>query len=200
MPWYTPRMWLRKSSIRPVPTYARIGSGVLEQVRAALMTDSDDAQERLDDAFADFEEYQPALADYMATVLGRPLGDTILALGYFLSLAIWLAFQHGHGRALKKVTEDELSATKELLDLDETLRQTDASEALDTDDVIATEQPALLAFIREHIEATLDVQGDEMDLDELQVIYRAVLIETLALSYAVQPPAGFPLSKSEVQA
>lgn len=191
------RMWLRKSSIRPVPPYARIGPGVLEQVRAALLTDSDDAQEQLDDAFADFEEFQPALADHMAGVLARPLGDTVLALGYFLSLAVWLAFQHGHGRALKKVTPEELMATTELVDLDETMRQADPAEALDTDDVIAMEQPALLGFIREHIEATLDVQGRDLNLDELQIIYRSVLIETLALSYAVQPPAGFPLSKSE---
>jgi hypothetical protein len=34
----------------------------------------------------------------------------------------------------------------------------------------------------------------------VHTIYRLVLIEILALSYAVREPAGYPMAKTEIQA
>ncbi len=193
-------MWVRKSSIRQIPTYARIGSGILERVRHQILVQSEESEEALDQAFEEFELAQPLVYAHVSRELEKPLGETARALGYFLSLAIWLAFQEGHGRAMKTVTQDELVATTELLEFDSQLRQTDGGEPLETDDVISMEQPDLMHFIHEQIEATLDGQNEEIDSDHLQTVYRMVLIELLSLSYSVQAPAGFPLTKSEAQA
>lgn len=193
-------MWVRKSSIRPVASFARIDAHTLDSVRGLLLTDEGEAEDVLDEAFERFEDSQPALAHKLGDVLGRPLGETALALGYFLSLSVWLAFDRLHGRSLNQVTEEELEATCELLALDESLRQGDPNEQLETDDVVAMEQPALVRFVHEHLEATLDLHGDSVDVSELQQIYRAVLEEILALSYAVRTPMGFPVTKAEVLA
>lgn len=193
-------MWVRKSSIRQVPTYARIGAGVLDRVREELLVTSEESEEALDEAFEEFEIAQPVVYGHVTRQLEDPLGETARALGYFLSLAVWLAFQEGHGRSMKAVTKDELRATAELLAFDTELRKSEPGESLETDDVIRMEQPELMQFIHQQIQATLDGAGEPMDAEDLQTVYRMVLVELLSLSYAVKAPAGFPLSKSEAQA
>ncbi len=193
-------MWVRRSAIRPVPSYARVTSRAIEAVRDSLADDDDEAREQLDDAFDRFERSQPTLATRIADELGRPLDETALALSYFLSLAVWLAFENAHGDHIDEISEQELTATEELLTLDEELRRADPAEALDSDDVIAMEQPHLLEFLHEHVDATLEAHADDIDVDDVHVVYRAVLIEILALSYAVQRPAGYPVAKTELLA
>jgi hypothetical protein len=101
---------------------------------------------------------------------------------------------------MNEIGDDELTATEELLTLDEELRRADPAEALDSDDVIAMEQPYLLAFVHEHVDATLEAHADEVDVDDVHVVYRSVLVEILALSYAVQRPSGYPVAKTELLA
>ena len=143
---------------------------------------------------------QPALASHLAEALGQPLDETALALGYFLALTVWLAFERAHGQHLDAVTEEQIRATIELLTLDEELRRADAAESLDTDDVVAMEQPHVLAFIHEHIDATLDAHAEQIDVDDVHTVYRLVLVEVLALSYAVRRPDGYPVGKTELLA
>ena len=38
------------------------------------------------------------------------------------------------------------------------------------------------------------------DVDDVHAVYRLVLVEILALSYAVQRPAGYPVGKTELLA
>ncbi len=193
-------MWVRRSAIRPVPPYARIPAYALEAVRDGLAEDDEEARAQLDEAFERFEESQPALATHIADVLNRPLDETALALGYFLALGVWLAFEQAHGEHIDEVREQELEATDELLTLDEELRQSDPAEALDSDDVIAMEQPNLLEFVHEHIDATLETHAEQVDVDDVHAVYRIVLVEILALSYAVQRPEGYPVAKTELLA
>lgn len=193
-------VWVRSSAIRPVPAYARVPGHALDAVRESLADDDDAAREQLDEAFERFERSQPALATRIAETLGKPLDETALALGYFLSLAIWLAFDQVHGQHLCEIGEEELSATEELLSLDEDLRRADPAEALDSDDVIAMEQPHLLEFVHDHVDATLEAHADEVDVDDVHQVYRVVLIEILALSYAVERPSGYPVAKTELLA
>jgi len=169
-------------------------------VRESLADDDEAAREQLDEAFERFERSQPALATRIAETLGKPLDETALALGYFLSLAIWLAFEQVHREHLSEIGEDELSATEQLLSLDEDLRRADPAEALDSDDVIAMEQPHLLEFVHDHVDATLEAHADEVDVDDVHQVYRVVLIEILALSYAVERPSGYPVAKTELLA
>jgi hypothetical protein len=67
---------------------------------------------------------------------------------------------------------------------------------------MAIEQPGILAFVNEHVEAALE-PGDghgnapgegrearEVDVDDVHAVYRSVLVLTLALSHAVSPATG----------
>ncbi len=193
-------MWVRRTAIRPVPPYARVSEHALETVRESLADDDETAREQLDEAFERFETTQPALARRAGEELSKPLDETALALGYFLMLAVWLGFEGSHKGHLEEVSDESLAATEELVRLDEELRVADPAEALDTDDVIAMEQPHLLEFIHEHLDATLEAHAEGIDVDDVHAMYRVVLLEVLALSYAVRPPEGYPVSKIELLA
>lgn len=193
-------MWVRGTAIRPVPGYARVGPSALDAVRQSLSEDDEEARAQLDEAFDRFERQQPALAGHIGDALSEPLDETALALGYFLALAVWLGFENAHGEHIDEVDVSAVQATDELIALDEQLRQMDPAEALDTDDVIAMEQPHLLEFVHEHIDGTLEAHAEDIDVDDVHTIYRLVLVELLALSYAVQRPAGYPMAKTEILA
>lgn len=166
-------------------------------VETQLSDDDHGAREKLGEAFSRFEETQPELASHVSEMLSRPLDETALALGYFLSLAVWLGFDRHFGVALGHVTETALEGVAEALDLDEELRRADPAEAVESDDVVAMEQPHVLAFLHEHVDAALEANADEVDVDDVQRIYRLVLVETLALSYAVLPPRDVVLPSAE---
>jgi hypothetical protein len=193
-------VWVRRSAIRPVPSYAEVPHHALEGVRDSLAEDDEEARAQLDEAFERFERAQPALAAHVADALSRPLDETALALGYFLALTVWLSFERAHGVHIDEITEEQIAATDELLTLDEELRRADPAEALDSDDVIAMEQPHVLSFVHEHIDATLDAHAEEIDVDDVHVVYRVVLVEILAMSYAVRRPDGYPVAKTELLA
>lgn len=193
-------VWVRRSAIRPVPGYAKVQAYCLESVRESLSEDDEDARTQLDDAFERFERTQPALANRVAEGLNKPLDETALALGYFLTLAVWLAFEQAHSHHIDEVKAQEIDATEQLLALDEELRRADPAEALDSDDIIAMEQPHLLEFVHEHIDSTLEAHAHDIDVDDVHAVYRVVLVEILALSYAVQRPAGYPMAKVELLA
>lgn len=86
-------MWVRGAAIRPVPRYAVVERSTLDGIERELADDSPRARDELDRAFTRFESTQPHLAESISQVLARPLDETALALGYFLSIAVWLAFE-----------------------------------------------------------------------------------------------------------
>lgn len=193
-------MWVRSTAIRPVPSYAKVSESALESVRTSLSDDDDAVRTQLDEAFERFEKSQPSLAEHVGETLSNPLDETALALGYFLTLVVWMGFERAHESYLDIVTPEAIAATSELLELDEELRRKDSTEALDTDDVIAMEQPSLLDFVHEHLDATLESHAEDVDVDDVHAVYRLVLVEILSLSYAVRKPAGFPVGKTEMLA
>ncbi len=202
-------MWVRGAAIRPVPPHAVVDASILARVERELADDTESARGELDEAFARFERTQPQLAERIAAVLGRPLDETALALGYFLSIAIWLAFERTFSDRLAQVTEDELRATEASIALEEELRASHGDEPFDLDDVVSIEQPGVLAFVHEHVDSALDVvaraqggDGDEreVDVDDVHAVYRAILVLTLALSHAVSPLDGGARRSAELQA
>lgn len=193
-------MWVRRAAIRPVPPYAELPARALAEVEEQLSEDDEASRNRLDEAFARFEETQPALAGRISTALGRPIDETALALGYFLTLAVWLAFDAAFKGEIEQVSETALTGVEESLQLDEQIRLSDPAEALDSDDVVAMEQPHVLAFIHEHIDAALEANANEVDVDDVHSIYRLVLIEVLALSYAVRAPPMWTAPMTEFSA
>lgn len=183
-----------------MPVYALLPSRALTRVEEQLADEGSDARNRLDEAFVRFEKTQPALAERVSDSLSAPLDETALALGYFLTLAIWLAFNDVYGDELEEVSATALTSVEEALTLDEQLRLADPAEAVDSDDVVAMEQPHVLSFIHEHLDAALEANADEVDVDDVHAIYRVVLIEVLALSYAVRPPANVAAHTTEFTA
>ena len=169
-----------------------------------LARESVEAQNELDFAFRRFEDTQPNLGEKMSDVLCQPLDETALALGYFLSIAIWLAFDRTFGARLARVTADAVRATEDALALEEELRAARGDEPLDLDDIVAMEQPGILEFVHEHVEAALDpgLEGDdregtgdeparpEVSVDDVRAVYRAILVLMLSLSHAVVPNDG----------
>jgi len=187
-----PVVWVRGAAIRPVPPHAVVDGGVLEDVEQELADEGDETRAELDRSFARFEQTQPELAAQIAAVLAKPLDETALALGYFLSIAVWLAFERSFPGRVDRVTDEAIAATEAALALEEQLRAEHSSEPLDVEDVVAIEQPSILAFINEHVDAALEVgDGDgEVDVDDVHSVYRAIVVMTLALSHAVRPVAG----------
>ncbi len=186
-------MWVRGAAIRPVPPYAVVDRSVLERIEDELAASGSSSKTELDDAFGRFERTQPALAAQVGQVLARPLDETALALGYFLTIAVWLAFDRAFSSRLREVSEAELEAAETALKLEEELRAAHANEPLDTDDVMAIEQPGILAFINEHVDAALeptDPETRDVDVDDVHAVYRTILVLTLALSHAVAPASG----------
>jgi hypothetical protein len=202
-------MWVRGAAIRPVPRYAVVGATSLEQIERELADDSARAREELDDAFARFESTQPHLADAISRLLSRPLDETALALGYFLSIAIWLAFERTFSETrLREVSPDALEATEEAIKLEEELRATHGDEPLDLDDVVSIEQPNVLAFVHEHVDAALDPssrmvdegKGREVEVEDVHAVYRAIVLLILCLSHAVVPVDGASRGSVELMA
>jgi hypothetical protein len=186
-------MWVRGAAIRPVPPYAVVARDVLDSIEAELADGGVDAKSELDEAFERFERTQPALAEAAADILARPLDETALALGYFLTIAVWLSFERAFRGRLAEVSEEEREAADVALQLEEQLRATHSDEPLELEDVMAIEQPAVLAFVNEHVEAALEPQDSdprEIDVDDVHVVYRSVLVQTLALSHAVASTTG----------
>jgi hypothetical protein len=207
-------MWVRGAAIRPVPRYAIVAAATLDQIERELADDSPRAREELDGAFARFESSQPHLADAVSQVLSRPLDETALALGYFLSISIFLAFERTFGEArLREVSPDSLAATEQAIALEEELRAAHGDEPFDLDDVVSIEQPNVLAFVHEHVDAALDpaaragceggsppAEPREVDVDDVHGVYRAIVLLTLCLSHAVVPVDGAARGREELMA
>jgi hypothetical protein len=181
-------VWVRRAAIPSVPPFAIVPKEALAAVEVSLSDDDASSRGRLDGAFERFERTQPALSTRISESLSAPLDETALALGYFLTLAIWLAFDDVFGTDLEEVSPTALAGVEESLSLDEQIRLSDPAEAVDSDDVVAMEQPHILSFVHEHVDAALEANASEVDVDDVHTIYRVVLIETLALSYAVRAP------------
>ena len=196
-------MWSRGVAIRPVPAHAVIDARTVEGVREAFEADDDDAQRKLDDAFSRFEATQPALSARLEDALEkRGLDETARTLGYFLGVCVWLAFDRQFGGRLGRVDDIAVRAETDALDLESELRSEEARDALDAEDVVMREQPALMEFIHEHIDVALDSESfaTKGDVDDVHAIYRVVLVELLSLSHAVAPHPGAPARRSEVLA
>jgi hypothetical protein len=203
-------MWVRGAAIRPVPRYAVVDAETLKNIERELAEDSAGARDELDRAFARFEATQPQLADALSQLLSRPLDDTALALGYFLTIALWLAFERTFGAArLREVSQDALCATEQAIKLEEELRAAHGDEPFDLDDVVSIEQPNLFAFVHGHVDAALDPSGRDVDslssgrdidVDDVHIVYRGVVLLTLCLSHAVMALDGASRNSRELMA
>ncbi len=185
-------MWVRRSAIRPIPRHARVPQSALSALEATFSAADDRARQLARDGLERLHSEQPALADYLGRQLPASLDETALARGTMLGVAVFLAFESFAGDALQRLTSDAVAAADIALETDEELRRADPQDPLDSEDIVGVEQPALVAFINEHIERTLDRHAHSVDVDDVALVFRTLLVEIVALSHAVTPPPGYP--------
>lgn len=183
-------MFLRKAALRPVPRWAIVDEEAIATVEASLEDDETNLQESLDRGYSELDRLQPTIALWMADELSRMRDELVQSVGYFLSVTVYLAFREAFPTRLREVDEGMLQIAEATLTADEELRAEDPMEILDSDDVLAISQPSLVAYVQHHVGEALDQGEGEVDLDELDRAYRALLVQVIALSHAVASPTG----------
>jgi hypothetical protein len=185
-------MFLRKAALRPVPDWAVVDERAIALLEEALEDGGVEKklQETLDNGFRDLGRRQPVLATFVGEEVGSRSDDLAQSLGYFLVVTVYLAFHEMFPTRLREVDDGGLQAAIDSLEADEELRADDPSEVLDSDDVVAMGQPVVLRYVQHHLQEALEQAGEEADLEELDRIYRVVLVEVIALSHAVEAPGG----------
>lgn len=173
-----------------MPGYAVVDDSSVEAVEELLGDGSDDLQELLDRGYRDLDRQQPVLGQWLAEEVSSRRDELVQSLGYFLSVTVFLAFREAFPRRLGTVDPGTLEIALETLAADEELRAEDPTEVLDSDDVVAMGQPAIVGFVQHHVQQALEQADEDVDLHDLDRVYRAVLIEVIALSHAVSSPTG----------
>lgn len=181
-------MWVRRSAIRPVPRYAQVPANAVAAAHALLS--GADGRARAREGFERLAAEQPPLGRYLRQRVEQPLDAEALQLGQLLAAAVFTAFEATFGARLRVAGEDAISTVDVSLAADEALRQSDPMDALDSEDIVGIEQPALVAFLNEQIDETLERHAGSIDVDHVAVVFRATLVQILALSQAVAPPPG----------
>lgn len=184
------RVFLRKAALRPVQKWAVVDDAAVEAMERELEGVDDDLQAILDTAYRDLERRQPALSQWLAEEVSEKNDELAQSLGYFLVVTVYRAFREAFPTRLGEVDERALEIALDTLTTDEELRAADPLEVMDSDDVVAMGQPAVLSFVQHHVEEAVAQAGEETDLEDLDRIYRAILVEVIALSGAVAAPAG----------
>ncbi len=183
-------MFLRKAALRPVPRHAVVDEHFVQLVEAQLDAHEDDLQALLDRGYAEIDRRQPVLSDWLAEQLSMGHDELVQSLGYFLVITVYMTFREAFPTRLEEIDERALEIALETLTVDEELRANDPTETLDSDDVVAMGQPAVIQFVQHHVEEAVDQAEGEVELEELDRVYRALLVEVIALSHTVTAPGG----------
>lgn len=160
--------WIRGAALRPVSPWAVVPPEIVQQLAEELSNAGEEVRTIVDRAYRDFDAKQPTISTFVAERINA-LGDpTAVALGYFLSITVFMMFERAFGGRMREVNDEELSAAKEALDSEDELRQKDPGAWITSEDVVASHQPSVLAFVRQHLDAALeeDQSDDEVEEDE----------------------------------
>lgn len=162
----------------------------IQGVEEQLGEEGEELQETLDATYREMDRKQPALAQWLGDQVSSRSDDLAQSLGYFLAVTVYMAFREAFPTRLVEVDETSLKLAIDTLAADEELRANDPAEVMESDDVVAMGQPVLLHFVQHHLEQALSQAGEDPDLEAFDHIYRAVLVEVIALSHAVRSPEG----------
>ena len=171
-------MWVSAGALEPVPSHAVVDDEAVAAVLRRLLT-GDALRPELDAAFRRLEAHQPALAELLAGELAEIDSVSGQAVGYFLFLTVYYAFEQRFGARLASVSHRQLDAALERLLTDSEVRESCAPSSC-SEDVLAVGQPALMQLIDREI-------GKAADAQALTPLLETLLIELLVLSEAVIP-------------
>ena len=183
-------MILSRAALRPVPQFARVGGDAIEAIEQALDDGDEDLQAFLDQHHHHLERRQPALSAWLADELATVRDELVQSLGYFLLVTVYMAFAEAFTTRLTEIDLLGLEVAEQSLQVDQELRANDPHRIAESDDIVAMDQPAVLAFVQHHVDEALSQSDDDIDLGDLERVYRAMLVEVISLSHAVASPAG----------
>jgi hypothetical protein len=171
-------MLIQAGALSPVPRWAAVPERAVAEALRRL-TGEAGMQPRLDAAFRRLESEQPELAAFVAGELAELEQPQAQALGYFLFMLVYLAFEEAFGRRLRALEGDELEQALAQLLADGEVRGAACRFGSYSEDAIALAQPALMTLLRGEVE---DAARQQTDVD---AIMQAALVQILALSGAV---------------
>ncbi|MFK7991806.1 MAG: hypothetical protein AB8I08_37660 [Sandaracinaceae bacterium] len=183
-------MFVRKAALRPVPRYAVVDDFALDALEDALGAEEDDLQRALDDGYRDMDRLQPDLAAWIASQVSSRDDELAQSVGYFLAVSVFLAFREAFPTRLGPVDASSLALAVDTLDTDVELRANDPTEVMESDDIVAMGQPALVSYVQHHFDEAIAQSEADADLHAFDTVYRAILVEVIALSHAVRSPDG----------
>lgn len=187
---YAPVVFLRKAALRPVPRWAMVDELAIDSLEEHLGDGEDRLQQVLDAGYREMDRLQPFLAEWLASEVSSRKDELAQSVGYFLAVTVYLAFREAFPTRLELVDELSLKLAIDTLSADEELRANDPTEVMESDDVVAMGQPIVLGYVQHHFDEALGQAEDGVDLEAFDVIYRAILVEVIALSHAVRSPDG----------
>lgn len=194
-------MWVTPFAIRPVSSHALITRELVQDVERSL-SKREGGVDELDEravraALARFERAQPVLGSRIQRLIRGSRDEAAVALGYFLMVGIYVAFERAFGERLEQVTLPALETVLASLRLEHELRADRSSDPLEVEDVLAVQQPALFGWVAEHAESTLaasaELGHEPVDVNDVDAVLSEVSALILALSYAVPSPHGTPV-------
>lgn len=171
-----------------MPPWAVVDEVALDALESSLGEDDEALQQVLDAGYREMDRLQPHLAEWLAGEVSGETDELAQSVGYFLVVTVYLAFREAFPTRLDAVDEAALSIALETLEADEALRAADPTEVYESDDVVAMGQPALLAYVQHHFDEAVSQADGSPDLDAFDAVYRAILVEVIALSHAVRAP------------
>ena len=173
-------MLIQPGALSPVPSYAAVPAQAVAAVLQRL-TAAGSLQQPLDSAFRRLESEQPELAGFIAGELSELEQPEAQALGYFLFLLVYLAFEDAFARRLRKLEPEDLDSALEQLVADGEVRSQTCPAGSYSEDIVAVGQPALMDTIRGEIKAAAE------RIPEVDPILQAILVEVVALTNVVAP-------------
>ena len=182
--------FVQKAALRPVPRHAVVDDVAIGAVEEQLGEGRDALQVALDETYREMDRKQPALSRYLADQVSGRDDDLAQSLGYFLVVTVYMAFREAFPTRLSEVDETQLAFAVDTLAADEELRANDPAETMESDDVVAMGQPAVLNFVQHHLDEALEQAEGTPDLEAFDHVYRAVLVEVIAFSHAVRSAEG----------
>lgn len=170
--------------------WAVVPEEIVQALSEELREAGDEVRSLVDRGIERFDQEQPALASYVSTCLEDVTDSTALALGHFLCVATYLAFDRAFESRLRAVDDDALTAAREALVTESELQEKEPHLRLSAAASVATLQPHVASFIDQHMEAALESQDETIPEDALGAVFGTVLVAVVALSNAVTAPEG----------
>jgi hypothetical protein len=179
-------MFVERVALDPTPASARIEPTVLTAVLSLMLGDPGELARTLDAGFRDMEGRQPNLARFIASEITQLPGPRVQALGYFLAVLIFRAFEEAFGTRLGCVPTHDMTHMLERLIADGELRSGGAAGSSYSEDAIAIGQPALVGLLRSEVDRAV-AEDPNAPWEALDGFYESLLVMVLVLTQAVAP-------------